>query len=128
MIHGLVSRQKVALAMIGADVLVNIGNDSEAQLASKVIEYMAVGKPILNMVSIPRDASISALADYPSTLTVFRSGSEPSCDVIKVIGDFILNPRPVDNIVVDLIRSQFSEDHVAGIYASILERYTPAPS
>ena len=128
LIHGLVSRQKVALAMIGADVLVNIGNDSETQLASKVIEYMAVGKPILNVVSIARDASISALADYPSTLTVFRSGSEPSFDVIKALGDFVLNPRPVDDLCIDLIRSQFSEDHVARIYASILEQYIPAPS
>jgi hypothetical protein len=128
LIHGLVSRHKVAQAMIGADVLVNIGNDSEAQLASKVIEYMAVGKPILNLVSIARDASISALADYPSTLTVFRSGSEPSFDVIKALGDFVLNPHPVDDLYIDLIRSQFSEDHVAGIYASILEQYIPAPS
>ncbi len=128
LIHGLVNRQKVAEAMIGADVLVNIGNDSEAQLASKVIEYMAVGKPILNVVSIAQDPSISALADYPSTLTVFRSGSEPSFDVIKALGDFILNPRPVDNLVIDLIRSQFSEDRVAGNYASILEQFIPAPS
>jgi glycosyltransferase involved in cell wall biosynthesis len=128
LIHGLVSRRKVAQSMICADVLVNIGNDSEAQLASKVIEYMAVGKPILNVVSIAQDASISALADYPSTLTVFRSGSQPSFDVIKALGDFILNPRPVDVHIIDLIRSQFSEDHVVGIYASILEQHIPAPS
>jgi len=128
LIHGLVSRRKVTQAMICADVLVNIGNDSEAQLASKVIEYMAVGKPILNVVSIAQDASISALADYPSTFTVFRSGSQPSFDVIKALGDFILNPRPVDDRVIDLIRSQFSKDHVVGIYESILEQYLPAPS
>jgi hypothetical protein len=50
--------------MKDVDVLVNIGNDSAAQLASKVIEYLALGKPVLNLVSIDRDASVAELADY----------------------------------------------------------------
>ncbi|PKO87055.1 MAG: hypothetical protein CVU18_12050, partial [Betaproteobacteria bacterium HGW-Betaproteobacteria-12] len=70
--HGMVSRAKVLQAMVDADVLVNIGNDSEAQLASKVIEYMAVGKPILNLVSLARDTSVAALAAYPAALTLAR--------------------------------------------------------
>lgn len=127
-VHGVVSRDNVVQAMIDADVLVNIGNDSESQLASKVIEYMAVGKPILNMVSIARDASIGALADYPSTLTIFRSGSEPDQEVIKSLGDFVLNLWRVDHRVTDLVRSRFSEDHIAEIYASILEESIPVSS
>lgn len=126
--HGMVSRQEVAKAMAGADILVNIGNDSEAQLASKVIEYMAMGKPILNVVSILRDASIDALADYPSTLTIFRSGSKPEPEVIATLGNFVLNSQPVNRRVVEQVRSKFSEDHIAGIYASILEQSMPASS
>ena len=127
-VHGMVTRDKVVQAMKDSDVLVNIGNDSESQLASKVIEYMAIGKPILNLVSIARDASISALADYPSTLTIFRLSSEPALEVIEALGDFVLHSRPVDDRVTDLVRSRFSEDHVAGIYASIFEQFTPVVS
>lgn len=127
-VHGMVSRDTVVQAMIDADVLVNIGNDSESQLASKVIEYMAVGKPILNLVSIDRDASIGALADYPSTLTIFRSHGEPDLEVIKALRDFVLNPSRVAHRVTDLVRSQFSEDRIAGIYGSILEHPISLPS
>jgi glycosyltransferase involved in cell wall biosynthesis len=127
-VHGMVCRENVVQAMIDADVLVNIGNDSESQLASKVIEYMAVGKPILNLVSIARDVSIGALADYPSTLTILRSGSEPDLEVIKALRDFVLNPCRVDHRVTDLVRSQFSEDRIAGIYGSILEHPISVPS
>ena len=122
LLHGLVCREEAAQAMNSADILVNIGNDSESQLPSKVIEYMATGKPILNFVSIERDASIKVLVDYPSMLTISRLGREPSWEVIKTLGDFIFNSRPVDKQVIDLILSRFSEAHVAGTYASILEQ------
>jgi glycosyltransferase involved in cell wall biosynthesis len=127
-VHGMVSHDTVVQAMVDADVLVNIGNDSESQLASKVIEYMAVGKPILNLVSIARDASIDALADYPSTLTIFRSGGGPDLEDIKALGDFVLNPCRVDHRVTDLVRSRFSADRIAETYASIFEQSSSVSS
>ncbi len=119
-VHGLISRERVVQAMIDSDVLVNIGNDSEVQLASKVVEYMATGKPILNLVSIARDASITALADYPSKLTIMRSGEAPSADVVEALRSFVLHPVPVDQDFVDIVRHRYSDKHVAGLYESIL--------
>lgn len=119
--HGLVSRLSVAKAMDAADVLVNIGNDSEAQLASKVIEYMAMGKPILNIVSVKRDASVAALIDYPATLTILNTDEPPASEIVEKIAGFIIDSTPVDRETIHQVRSRYSEENVAGIYATILE-------
>lgn len=120
LVHGLVSRERVVQAMIDADVLVNIGNDSESQLASKVIEYMSVGKPILNLVSVARDASIEALAGYPAALTIMRSGETPPHEVVQAMRSFVLHPVPIDQRFVDIVRRRFSKEYVAGLYESML--------
>jgi len=122
--HGLVGRQDVVQVMSGADILVNIGNDSDTQLGSKVIEYMAMGKPILNVVSRVRDPSIGALADYPEKMTIFRSDGDPNDEMIKQLAEFVCNPNLVDRSVVDSVRSQFSESHISGVYASLVEQST----
>lgn len=120
-VHGLVARNDVIRAMAEADVLVNIGNDSETQLASKVIEYMAMGKPILNVISIVRDTSVSALAEYPAVLTVERASGEPSSTVLEAVAVFLQRPPSVTPEYVVAIRRQYSLAHVADIYVSALE-------
>lgn len=120
-VHGLVARNDVIRAMAEADILVNIGNDSETQLASKVIEYMAMGKPILNVISIVRDTSISALAEYPAVYTVERTAGEPSSTVQEGLAAFIQRPPSVASECVAAIRRQYSLAHVADLYASALE-------
>lgn len=119
-VHGLVSRECVVQAMIDSDVLVNIGNDSEAQLASKVVEYMAIGKPILNLVSIVHDSSTAALADYPATLTIMRSEEAPSQEVVEALRSFVLNPKFVDQKFADMVQERFSSESITGLYESML--------
>jgi glycosyltransferase involved in cell wall biosynthesis len=120
-VHGLVSRERVVQAMIDADVLVNIGNDSESQLASKVIEYMAVGKPILNLVSVSRDAATGVLAGYPAVLTIAKLGEIPSLEVVNAIRSFVLDPPQVHQSHIDTIRHRYSEEYVSGLYESVLQ-------
>lgn len=119
-VHGLVSRERVVQAMLDSDVLVNIGNDSEAQLASKVVEYMATGKPILNLVSIDRDTSITALAEYPAKLTIMRRGAAPTQMDIDAMRSFVVNPPPVSPEHSERVREQYSIDNIAGLYESML--------
>ena len=54
-------------AMLSADCLVNVGNSTHYQLPSKIIEYMATGKPILNISSISNDSSNQVLKNYPAS-------------------------------------------------------------
>ena len=124
-LHGMVERAEALQAMVDADVLVNIGNNSESQLASKVIEYMAVGKPILNLISIPQDASIFALAGYPAALTIMQSGDELPQSVIKALKEFVLDPPVAPADIVEELRQRYSVSHVARLYTSILEACQP---
>jgi glycosyltransferase involved in cell wall biosynthesis len=125
-VHGLVSREEVLRAMFRANILVNIGNHSEVQLGSKVLEYMAMGKPIINLISLEQDLSVEAFADYPSKITIFRSENEPSSEIIEELGKFVLNPPPVGIQAVDLIRARFSKERISEVYALLLEsRFHP---
>ncbi len=119
-VHGIVSRSRVHEAMMEADILVNIGNDSASQLASKVIEYMSVGKPILNIVSLASDASLVALAGYPALLTLVRSET-PSSEDLASLRRFVEAPPTVDPSTVAQVRDRYSAAHIAGLYRSILE-------
>lgn len=118
-LHGLVSRQEAVNAMNKADILVNIGNKSESQLASKVIEYMAVGKPILNFISIDRDTSVEALGDYPS-LVVRGERLFLHEELIKKMTSFITAPPFVSVDHVAKIHDTFSPKRIASGYEQIL--------
>jgi glycosyltransferase involved in cell wall biosynthesis len=118
-VHGLVERHEVMRAMMNANILVNIGNNSETQLASKVIEYMSVGKPILNLVSHDGDLSVDALSDYPAVLTL-RRDQELNQSVIDALRDFVLSPPAVPLEAVAMVRDRYSAARVAEDYAAIL--------
>ena len=63
--HGFKSRKWVALCMEQMDVLINIGNTTSFQLPSKVVDYYASGKPILNICQIRQDSFKGFFEDYP---------------------------------------------------------------
>ncbi|MCW5921769.1 MAG: glycosyltransferase [Saprospiraceae bacterium] len=48
-LHGLRSREEVQKALYDIDILLNIGNTTDFQLPSKAVEYLAAGRPILNL-------------------------------------------------------------------------------
>lgn len=118
--HGMVDRVAVQQAMVDADVLVNIGNDSEAQLASKVVEYMAVGRPILNIISIEKDTSVAALADYPSVLTIRRTGGNPPAEIVDRLHRFLTHLPAVDARIPSLVRERYSPVNITRQYESLL--------
>lgn len=68
--HGLQPRAAAAAYLAHADVLVNIGNDTTYQLPSKVVEYLAMGKPIVNLVRDSSDSSARFFGPYPHVLTL----------------------------------------------------------
>jgi glycosyltransferase involved in cell wall biosynthesis len=84
--HGPVDRPTVARVLASADGLVNIGNATEDQLPSKLAEYAATGKPILNLASREQDSSAAFLAAYPLARTVVsRDGIFP----LAPLADFL---------------------------------------
>ncbi len=119
-VHGTVGRAEVLQAMVDANLLVNIGNDSETQLASKVIEYMAVARPILNLPSSPSDTSLAALADYPSVFTAMASAGPLEPATLAALADFVTCPPEVPRDAVDRALAKYTLQSVADCYEAIL--------
>lgn len=69
-LHGSVSRDQVAQAISQAAAVINIGNTTTHQLPSKLIEYAALGKPVLNVVVVDGDTSVDFLSRYKAALNV----------------------------------------------------------
>jgi glycosyltransferase involved in cell wall biosynthesis len=88
-VHGVQSREATAAAVAGADVLVNLGNESADQLPSKVVEYAAAGKPILNLARQDDDVSSAFLRTYPDTLTLLDRGAAPDARQVEALGAFV---------------------------------------
>lgn len=80
--HGAVPRGEAMAAMHGADVLVHVGNSTAYQLPSKVVEYAASGRPILNLVSRPDDSSAEFFNGMEGVLTVEEPTSEWSSEQV----------------------------------------------
>jgi glycosyltransferase involved in cell wall biosynthesis len=80
-------RDAAAAALAGADVLVNVGNESADQLPSKLVEYAAAGKPILH-IARQQDASAEFLGGYPDALTLLDAGM-PTPDQVQALAAFV---------------------------------------
>ena len=62
--HGLVSSERASLEMQNMNILFNIGNSTDFQLASKSVDYLISRKPIINFVSIENDTFSKFFEDY----------------------------------------------------------------
>jgi len=69
-VQGPVSEAQSREFLRRAQGLINIGNRTSFQLPSKVVEYAATGKWILNFHSIEEDSSVPFFAAYPGLLSV----------------------------------------------------------
>ncbi len=67
-LHGLRPRAEVQAAMQQMDILLNIGNQTDFQLPSKAVDYLAAGKPIINIRYVEDDPFAEFLADLPAVL------------------------------------------------------------
>lgn len=125
-VHGLVSRAHAQQTMQDAHVLINLGNHSATQLPSKVIEYVAMGKPILNLITIRDDSSVGVLASYPAALTLQVDGAAMSEAEVHRVAKFIADP-PV--VMAETIRDwlrPYTEQSVSQDYLRLLLPMTVA--
>jgi hypothetical protein len=65
-LHGPVPRATAAAAMRHAAALVNIGNATPHQVPSKLVEYVAAARPIVNLARAASDTSAAFLAGHPA--------------------------------------------------------------
>jgi hypothetical protein len=109
-LHGLVSRAKAVQAMKEATVLVNLGNSTAYQMPSKVVEYVMLGKPVLNVSKLDADSSQTFFADLTGVCNVTEHALAGDTAQLSRVRNFIENPPVVSPIYIDqLVRTHGTE-------------------
>ncbi len=89
LLHGPVARAEAYRAMLGADVLLNIGNDTRYQLPSKVVDYASTGGAVINVVRSDEDSSVRFFERYPAVLNLVDHGNGVTPAQVRAVRDFI---------------------------------------
>ncbi len=122
-VHGQVARDAVAGVMHGADLLINIGNNSLSQLPSKVVEYAATGRPVLNLAVTTADTSVRFFAGYSSALSLVHEGRSPAIAQVSALVRFLADvPSRLPQAAIDEFLAPYQPDSVVGRYLDILAR------
>jgi len=121
-LHGVVSRAEALEAMRGADVLVNLGNETAFQLPSKVVEYAAAGKPVVNIASHHEDSSIEFFRAYPQALNIVSAVGAPSGAQAAEFAAFVSRPPVVvEPAALEAFLRPFRIEAIAARYGALLE-------
>lgn len=86
-----------------ADILLNLGNNINTMMPSKVFEYMSSGKPIISTAPIKNEPCIPYLAKYDYALIIDESNTIES--EIAKLDSFISNAKAIDP---NKLRQKFS--------------------
>lgn len=87
--HGKLENKYVRFVMSHSDFLLNIGNAiAYDMLPSKVFGMFATGKPIINVVNHPKDASIPYFKRYNNSIDLYDYNTNE--DIVKTLKDGLL--------------------------------------
>ena len=124
-LHGTVPPLVARQAMAAAGTLVNIGNATRHQLPSKVFEYIATGRPILNLVGGDWDSSLPFLSRYRPCLSVTMSATGPSDRDSAAIVEWLQKVPPAEEGEVERLLSPNRASAVAQAYLDALSSVRP---
>lgn len=99
-LHGVVNHIEAIQAMKESDILINIANQTIYQLPSKLVEYVSLKKPIINISKTVEDSSREFLKEYPLALCLLeKENNEYSAEIVQKITKFI--SEIPESIIVD---------------------------
>ena len=70
--HGVVPPIVADDIMLQADILVHVGNAEDAYMPSKILDYISIGKPIINLCKIPSCPTLPLMERYPMGMTIYE--------------------------------------------------------
>jgi glycosyltransferase involved in cell wall biosynthesis len=121
-LHGIVNHSQAIQAMKDSDILINIGNQTNYQLPSKIVEYASIRKRIINISKISEDSSTEFLKQYPLALCLLEKEDNDYSQIIQKITNFIVN-IPEDTVVdTNQWHKPFQIEEVAFKYNRILSK------
>ena len=124
LLHGLIPREAIPNLMSQMNFLLNISNQSDFQLPSKSVDYLASGKPIINIYSIDKDLFKQFFKKYPNVLNLKIQDIEIFQELIE---DFILfigkmNGKKVKTEQVIQMIAPFKAKNISLKYINLLTR------
>jgi hypothetical protein len=120
-LHGAVSRDTVFRVIRETDFLINIGNRTNYQIPSKIVEYIASGNPIINICTIDGDSSREFLKDYPLIHNIFIH-RKCTGDMIYELSHFIKanSKTKLDANSLNIFLQPYRSHNIAEKYGSLL--------
>lgn len=120
-VHGIVDRLLLARELAEASALVNIGNQTRHQLPSKLVEYVAAGRPILNLHTGSDDSSLAFLAHHPAALSIGITGQAPDEKAVNQVLAFLRAPPTVDPATTSAMIAPYRTDAIGNAYLALLQ-------
>lgn len=118
--HEPVARSRVAAILSSSEALINIGNDTSHQLPSKLVEYVAAGRPILNVVAQETDTSVDFLKNYARALTIICPDNSPTDTQIKQVVAFLTDTPEISKACLDNIVGNFRLGPISAAYEDLI--------
>ena len=102
-------------------MLVNLGNSTAFQLPSKVVEYVMLGKPVLNIAKLETDSSQSFFSDFNGVCNVTEHALANDPAEFSRVKNFIHNPPVISPIYMDQLMRKHGTEAVTQSYLSLLQ-------
>lgn len=106
-------------AMHEADILINIGNNVRVHLPSKIVEYMSMGKPIVNLYKFDECPTLDFTTRYPLCLNINEQKSVTD-DVFDRFEQFCISNKG-KKVPLQLVQREFSDWTPKSVAQTILE-------
>lgn len=118
--HGPLDRECVREVMQGAHFLVNIENSNCSMIPSKVVEYVATGKPLINIANTDKDISelMGRYADIGKAIIL----KDISCGISDELLNFIEDNKDGASISLEAVNDFLIEHRIE----KISDRYLSA--
>ena len=104
-----------------SDILINIGNKTDNQCPSKVLDYISTGKPIIHFKQIDNCSSMIYLEKYPLLLTIGpNDDTNNAADKIRV---FIQNNRGkmAPNALIEKLYEKNLLPNITELFKTVIE-------
>ena len=118
-LHGTVPRESIPGVMRAADILVNIGNATAHQLPSKLVEYVASARPILNLACVADDTATAFLEGHPAARAL-RPRTPPDDASIAAALSFITVRHAIDDMAMRRFLAPYRVETIASAYDRLL--------
>jgi hypothetical protein len=125
-LHGLRPRAEVQAAMCAMDILLNIGNKTDFQLPSKAVEYLASGRPILNLSAVEPDPFADFFGDNPLIFNLKVENGEIAEVALRDFWTWLESEKPhISEADIRARIAPYAASQIGAQYLSLLHQNFP---